>query len=27
MGASWIHGIGKGAGDLSEWNRKYNPIY
>ena len=27
MGASWIHGIGPGAGDLSEYDGKMNPIY
>ncbi len=27
MGASWIHGIGPGAGSLSEYNGKMNPIY
>ena len=27
MGASWIHGIGPGAGSLSEFNGKMNPIY
>ncbi|CDW88257.1 amine oxidase [Stylonychia lemnae] len=27
MGASWIHGIGKGADGLKKWNNKFNPIY
>ena len=27
LGASWIHGIGPGAGDLEEWQDKCNPIY
>lgn len=27
MGASWIHGIGPGAGEIKEWEEKYNPIY
>ncbi len=27
MGASWIHGIGPGAGDLKEFKRIENPIY
>ncbi|CDW71158.1 amine oxidase [Stylonychia lemnae] len=27
MGASWIHGIGKGAYRLKEWKNKYNPLY
>lgn len=27
MGASWIHGIGPGAGDLSEFQNQENPIY
>ncbi|CDW74745.1 amine oxidase [Stylonychia lemnae] len=27
MGASWIHGIGKGAEGLKKWNNKFNPIY
>ncbi|CDW91771.1 amine oxidase [Stylonychia lemnae] len=27
MGASWIHGIGKGADGLKEWENKYNPLY
>ena len=26
-GASWIHGIGKGAEGLKEWKNKYNPIF
>ncbi len=27
MGASWIHGIGPGAGDLKQYKGKENPIY
>ena len=27
MGASWIHGIGLGCGDIEEWLEKENPIY
>ena len=27
MGASWIHGLGPGAGDLEEFKGKENPIY
>jgi len=27
MGASWIHGIGPGAGDFEEFKGKNNPIY
>ena len=27
LGASWIHGIGKGAEGTREWKNKYNPIY
>ncbi len=27
MGASWIHGIGPGAGDLTAYRNKENPIY
>jgi monoamine oxidase len=27
VGASWIHGIGPGAGDLERWDGKKNPIY
>lgn len=27
MGASWIHGIGPGAGDLEQYNKIENPIY
>ena len=27
MGASWIHGIGPGAGDLDKYEGKMNPIY
>ena len=27
MGASWIHGIGPGAGDLEKFEGKMNPIY
>lgn len=27
VGASWIHGIGPGAGDLKRWDGKKNPIY
>ncbi|CDW77606.1 amine oxidase [Stylonychia lemnae] len=27
MGASWIHGIGKGVQGLQEWKNKYNPLY
>ena len=27
MGASWIHGIGPGAGELEEFKNKENPIY
>lgn len=27
MGASWIHGIGPGAGDLDRFEGKMNPIY
>ena len=27
MGASWIHGIGPGLGDVAQYKGKYNPIY
>ncbi len=27
MGASWIHGIGPGCGEIEEWQGKQNPIY
>ena len=27
MGASWIHGIGPGAGDLDEYKTMENPLY
>jgi hypothetical protein len=27
MGASWIHGIGPGAGSLSQYKGMMNPIY
>ena len=27
MGASWIHGIGPGAGDLEEFKGVENPLY
>jgi len=27
MGASWIHGIGPGAGDIEEFEDQHNPIY
>ncbi len=27
MGASWIHGIGPGLGDVGAYEGKYNPIY
>ncbi len=27
MGASWIHGIGPGAGELEEFEGKMNPIF
>ena len=27
MGASWIHGIGPGIGNLTEYEGQYNPIY
>lgn len=27
MGASWIHGIGPGAGDIAELKGKMNPIF
>ena len=27
LGASFIHGIGPGADDVSEWDEKYNPVY
>ena len=27
LGASWIHGIGPGAGDLDEWEDENNPIW
>jgi hypothetical protein len=27
MGASWIHGIGPGAGELKQYNNIENPIY
>ena len=27
LGASWIHGIGPGAADLSEWEGKLNPLW
>ena len=27
MGASWIHGIGPGLGNVKEYKGKFNPIY
>ena len=27
MGASWIHGIGPGAGSLNQYNNMENPIF
>jgi monoamine oxidase len=27
MGASWIHGVGPGAGDLTQYNNMENPIF
>ncbi len=27
MGASWIHGIGPGCGEIEEWDGQQNPIY
>ncbi len=27
MGASWIHGIGPGAGDIEEFKNLENPLY
>jgi phytoene dehydrogenase-like protein len=27
MEASWIHGIGPGAGELKSWKGKYNPVW
>ncbi len=27
MGASWIHGIGPGIGNIIEYKGQYNPIY
>lgn len=27
LGASWIHGVGPGCGDLEDWKDQENPIY
>ncbi len=27
MGASWIHGVGPGCGEIEEWEGRENPIY